>query len=43
MVHDVHGKSGEEGGGAVISLRGGGASSENILRREFDVLEGDYK
>ena len=22
---------------------GGGASSENILRREFDVLEGDYK
>ena len=24
-------------------IEGGGASSENILRREFDVLEGDYK
>ena len=29
--------------GVVVSLRGRGASSENILRREFDVLEGDYK
>ena len=29
----------------MVSLRGGGgwASSKNILRREFDVLEGDYK
>ena len=52
VVH-VHGRVVRGGGGAVISstgwrecsgiIEGGGVSSENILRREFDVLEGDYK
>ena len=32
------------GESAVVSLKwGGGGSSENILRREFGVLKGDYK
>ena len=33
-----------EGGGECSGIiEGGGASPKNMLRREFDVLEGDYK
>ena len=45
VVH-VHGRVVRGGGGCsdiIEGVEGVGASSENILRREFDVLEGDYK